>query len=423
MSEIWKHYEQLMAAKIVKSATKDKETDYNIKVPSAGVDDKVETSGYDLVENISHPGQIQVADGLDGIVENGVQQQKVMMDVALRNPRGVIAELMGVLVKAAEYLESDLTDEGIKTADYIDTLLLKLARDVQSSDQVVQLAEEVLSRFSALDFSTFGLGTHKEAKETIRNASLMIKQFEVDAKNAGSNIDSVIQTFAAHIKQVHQAVVKALADTTDWGSDAEEARDAWDNLKLATDAWSANPVKNDNGIGVVNVDERQNLQHEKPKASIPQHNQSGHHYSVEGPEVEYLQKLLGVSVDGKFGDKTLSALVNMARTNEAVRSFLKNSETTSLPSNYAVWTKDDVEKATLALKQNKPAVSSGDGYIRDPYSPDQQKWQVDQETQAKQQLSSKYPEMEVSNNHIYPQGLNGVAFPLSDKWVNYLKSA
>ena len=116
--------------RLLKTADK-KDSDYNTVPDKAGPDMIVDETGWELTE-IAHPDQIQVAESRlnDGIVENGVEQQKAMIDVALRNPRGVLAStLMQTLVKAANTLDSDMTDESIKMAAEIDAVLFKLADD------------------------------------------------------------------------------------------------------------------------------------------------------------------------------------------------------------------------------------------------------------------------------------------------------
>lgn len=128
MSQIFKEYAQIMADKgLVKTADK-KDPDYNVIPDKAGPDTPVENDGWELVE-IAHPDQVQVANSRlnDGIVENIVDAQKIMLDVTIRTPRGVLAEVMQALVKAANVLEDDMTDESLKMAKEIDVMLEKLA--------------------------------------------------------------------------------------------------------------------------------------------------------------------------------------------------------------------------------------------------------------------------------------------------------
>jgi len=130
-SRIFDEYARIMSEKRLLKTADKKDSDYNTVPDKAGPDMIVDETGWELTE-IAHPDQIQVAESRlnDGIVENGVEQQKAMIDVALRNPRGVLAStLMQTLVKAANTLDSDMTDESIKMAAEIDAVLFKLADD------------------------------------------------------------------------------------------------------------------------------------------------------------------------------------------------------------------------------------------------------------------------------------------------------
>lgn len=334
-SRIFDEYAKIMSEKgLVKTADK-KDEDYNIVPDKAGPDTKVEKSGYELVE-IAHPEQIQVAESRlnDGIVENGVERQKVMIDVALRNPRGVIAAVMQTLVKAANALDSEMSEESLKIAKEIDGFLEKLAREALSSEDIFPLVEEVLSRFGALDFTILGFGERKAEKETVYQASRALKKFLSEGKTAGPNITSVIQELAAYVKGNHEKVTAALANTRDWGSDADEAREAWDNLKTVTDQWYQEPEKAPvpaKEMGAPGVASK------KPAAHF-----------LKSDEVGELQQLLGFAggdVDKKFGPKTFGALQSAAKNNSLLAQLMEN-----MPKSYQGWKNENVGEAINRIR-------------------------------------------------------------------------
>lgn len=123
-SKVWEDFEKIMSEKGLSKTADKKDADYNV-VPS-----DMEETGYDLIEQ-AYPEQVQVANSRlnDGIVENANEMQKAMVEVALRNPRGVLAELTQTLVKIANELDEDQNDASIKMASEIDTILLKLSQE------------------------------------------------------------------------------------------------------------------------------------------------------------------------------------------------------------------------------------------------------------------------------------------------------
>lgn len=140
-SRVWDEFVKIAIEKqLVKTAEKKDEA-YNVKIPAAstGSESRVEDNGYDLIENRAHTGQTQVANSQlnDGIVENDVQRQRVMTDVALRNPRGVNAALIRTLVKAATILDAELNDECINMASEVDALIRKLSQAAPENIQNV----------------------------------------------------------------------------------------------------------------------------------------------------------------------------------------------------------------------------------------------------------------------------------------------
>lgn len=161
-SRIFDEYAKIMSEKgLLKTADK-KDSDYNVTPDKAGPDTKVEETGYELVE-IAHPEQVQVAESRlnDGIVENGVEQQKVMIDVALRNPRGVLASsLMRTLVKAATLLDADMNAESIRMASEIDIIIKKLAEQsptfpIKAFNDLVNSAITAAEAIKKFDFEGF----------------------------------------------------------------------------------------------------------------------------------------------------------------------------------------------------------------------------------------------------------------------------
>jgi hypothetical protein len=311
------------------------------KKDKAGPDTKVDKTGYELTE-IAHPEQIQVAESRlnDGIVENGVEQQKAMIDVALRNPRGVLASVMQTLIKVANTLDEELTEDSLKLAAEIDTVISKIAREALSSDDLWPLVEEVLNRFGDLDFSTAGFSSaaNKAAKKVVYQTSLQLKNFLQDAKAAGSGVGELVQNMSAFIRGASGAVKNALENTTDWGSDAEDALEAWDNLKLVTDQWYQEPEKAPAPAAAPT--EQKDVAGKKP--AMPHHN-----YSASGDDVKVLQGLIGATQDGKFGPQTFSALQQAAKNNSLLAQLMEQPET---PKSYQGWTDQLVGEATQRIK-------------------------------------------------------------------------
>lgn len=371
-SRIFDEFARIMSEKgLLKTADK-KDTDYNIIPDKAGPDSKTDKTGYELIE-IAHPAQVQVFESRlqDGIVENGVERQKVMIDVALRNPRGVLASLMKTLVKAATILDLEMSDESIKMASEVDAMIEKLAREALRSEDIIPLVEEVINRFGDLDFSILGFGERKQEKEIVYKAGLALKKFLTNAKTAGQDIGNVIQELASYLKQNHQAVSGALTNTRDWGDDADEAREAWDNLKLVTDQWYQEPAKPE-----ASEQQTPGVANKSPAVVAPIGKPpSAHHYSVFSPEVKELQVLLGfsgVDVDSKFGPATFAALTQKATTNSLLNDLLKGKP--ELAKSYQSWKNADIGLAIQRIQQGntsaekaKTQTSTKQPYETDPH--------------------------------------------------------
>lgn len=363
-SRIFDDYARLMTDKNgsllghVKTAGK-KDEDYNTLPDSAGPDTKIEKDGWELVE-LAHPDQIQVAQSRlnDGIVENGVETQKTMIDVALRNPRGVLASnLIKTLVKAANTLDLEMTDESLKMASEIDVVLKKLAADALSSENIYPLVEEVLNRFGDLDFSTAGYSSEKNkaAKQAIYQTSLVLKKFLQNAKYAGKNIEELIQGLATYIRGADATVKKALQNTTDWGSDDEEALNSWDNLKLVMDEWYQEPVKRPGAESAApGVASKETAHPEAPT----------HHTFLKTTEVGELQDALGLTGgdrDEKFGPHTFGKLEEAAKTNSLLDQALANKS-----KNYADWTNADI--GDVLKRVHDGAVAKRKDQVLTPYT-------------------------------------------------------
>ena len=336
-------------AKIIKVAGKSDES-YNV------VPDGAEETGYDLTE-LAHPDQIQVSNSRlnDGIVESGVEMQKSMIDVALRNPRGVLAELTRTLIKAANVLDADMNADSVKMASEIDGMLEELIKSSElvlspqaGSDvsdrqyaRIKSLASEVLSRFEALDFSTFGYSSDdsKYAQSVIKDAAKKLNQF-VAAGNSGD-----IVPLAQYINQFNKMVTKAMRDSTDWGLDSSQALTAWNNLKADSEEFLA---RGHVPVAPVPPQPGQGQSSKRPMGH------SG--YGISDDRVKELQTLvLANPVDGKFGGITLKAVNDAAKATPALKQYLDANP--KLLASYANWTAQDVAGAINALKSSPSAAA------------------------------------------------------------------
>ncbi len=156
-SRVFDEFAKILANNaLVKTADK-KDQSYNVVPVETSA--PVEETGYELVE-IAHPDQIQVAESRlnDGVVENGVEAQKIMIDVARRNPRGVLAEVMSTLVKVANVLEDEMTEESLKIAKEVDDFLVVLAQQAQPLTTVNTVGEGSTTDVGSGVASGVGLG-------------------------------------------------------------------------------------------------------------------------------------------------------------------------------------------------------------------------------------------------------------------------
>ena len=398
MSNVWKAYEQIMADKIVKTAEKKADTDYDVKVPAAGPDTPVEETGYDLVE-IAHPEQIQVSNSQlnDGIVENGVERQKVMIDVALRNPRGVIAELIDVLVKAANVLD----DEGeYKMAAEVDVFIEKVAQvsapgagytttltpldikrvQVSQLQKFMPAVEEALTRIKDLDWTTFIWGkgdkARQEAKAVVDNAQEHLQSF-LDTSGTDALIASANE-LAQFVHANYDLVLKSMRQSTDWINDQDEAKSAWQYLEGLSKRWLSAIGQPAAATGQPSAITQPSAMtqpgatttHGRPapgamtsrRPSTP--GQGAHNYSVGGPSdptgdklVRELQELLGLSgksLDGKFGPETFAAVQQEASHDVELEYYLNGYP--GLKGSYHGWSPTAVQYAINAIKsyRSKP---------------------------------------------------------------------
>lgn len=400
---------------LIKIADK-KDESYNVvpeKVGPEGFDDK---TGYELTE-LAHPDQIQVAHSQleDGIVENGVERQKIMVDVARRNPRGVLAELMKTLVKAANVLEADLTSESLKMAAEVDALLIVLAQsqvvlnpeaaktlDAIRVTRLKKAATEAISRFNDLDWhelpgqnytgfaSLFmdkkndesgagsGYTDQQYAESVVNSANKKLKEF-LDSKD---DVNIASNKIAQYINQFYKMVNLAIKHSTDLGRDQDEAVVAWAALKTESDEWLArgNEAQKDRAPATEQL--VPGLMSKAPSKLAPTH-----HYFAVGPEVKELQGLIGVSDDGKFGPKTFAALKEAAKNNTLLANFFE--ENPKLDSGYQAWNNSSVGEAILRIRQSdKTTLSKNDELLPSPYTKEYEEGF----RAGKDKLSALYPE-------------------------------
>lgn len=363
-SRIFDEYAKLMSEKgLIKTADK-KDTDYNTVPDKAGPDTKVDETGWELTE-LAHPEQVQVAQSQlnDGIVENGVEQQKAMIDVALRNPRGVLASLMQTLVKAANVLDADMSDEALKLAKEVDDFLFVLA---QQQSQVVLSPEaarsldyrhlgafkaavgEAVNRLNDLDWSNFwetrddenALYGESIVKDALKKLNTFLQSPDADVLNAAHLVSQ-------YINQFYKMVRGAIQKSKDMGKDQNEALMAWDTLKSESDEWlnrgRVTPKSSPElaGPGVAS---------KAPSVS------NRHRWSVHTPEVGQLQDELGfrgADRDEKFGPKTFAALTEAAKTNSLLDQLMQK-----MPKGFDGWDNNGIGMALQRLRDGKASVQA-----------------------------------------------------------------
>lgn len=407
MSQIWQAYEKAMADKIVKTAEKKGDEDYNIVPPSAGPDTKVDETGYELTE-IAHPEQVQVALSQlnDGIVENGVEQQKAMIDVALRNPRGVIAEVIQTLVKVA----NELDEAGdYKMAAEVDGMIEKIGQELPGP------AQDQLQYSGSGRVPSFAGGDIYKAFEDAADG--------LDSLNLSGGIETRIKSVIDGLKRLSQLqnqadpnqpdqliqwtmlginFVKAQKATVDMalktsrssffhplGGIVAEAEYKWNNLIVAANEWlNANrdavekvkaqqadeykkqhpetqPVSSTTPAPATQGD-KGDMRRDRPGATplparrevakdAPMSSGGGKHgYSVKDPLVGELQQLLrqdghDIAVDNKFGHDTHMAIVDSSQNNSDLASMLHYNP--RLAQGWQGWDAAHVEEAINAIKR------------------------------------------------------------------------
>lgn len=361
-SRMFDEYAKLMTEKGLFKTADKKDPDYNTVPDKAGPDTQVEETGWELTE-IAHPEQVQVADSRlnDGIVENGVEQQKVMIDVALRNPRGVLASLMQTLVKAANVLEADMTDESLKLAKEVDDFLFVLAQqsqvalgpeagrkvDLHRLPRLRETANYALERLNALDFSTFGFGGDEYAEKIVKEA---IQKLQAFIQLPEESAVAAANPLAQYVNEFYKMIRTNIQKSTDWGRDQKRAVEAWDSLKAEADEWlmRAHPAE----APVHPELAAPGVASKAPgAASAP----SGRHFSVKSTEVGQLQDALGISGpdrDEKFGPKTFAALAEAAKTNSLLNQLMDK-----MPKTYEGWNNSGIGMALQRIQDGKASAA------------------------------------------------------------------
>lgn len=420
-SRVFDEYAAILSKKDMVKTAADKEKDYNVTIPSAGSDTKVDDTGYSLTE-IAHPEQVQVANSLlnDGIVENGVEVQKVMTDVARRNPRGVLAELMQALVKIANALEADMTPTSFKLAKEVDDFLVSLAQQSQvvlgpeaalqaelhRLPRFIEAAKEALNRFGDLDWSVLGFGDSESryGEKIVNNAIKKLQMFD-EKPNV-----SAAKELSQYVNQFYKMIQNAISKSKDWGSDQKEALVAWDNLKAEGDEWIPQGILPHS----TNVSERSSVHAPEQQSSgvaskTPPMSVNTKHTYLTDPQVGELQELLGnVKVDDKFGPKTFAAVMEAAQSNYNLQEYLHGASTYA--KSYTAWDLPAVEHAILAIKQfnqtkapqqNSSSKTPKNDGVLDPYTQDYEAgWNASGGQKAYDRLD-KNKFVDKNTGHIY----------------------
>lgn len=365
MSEVWKQFEKIMSEKsLVKTADK-KDESYGVVPDKSGPDGFSEETGYELTE-IAHPEQVQVANSRlnDGIVENGVERQKVMVDVALRNPRGVLAELMKTLVKAANKLEDDMTDDSLKMASEVDSLLEKLAQQnlynpTSQFDDLFDAAQQTIKAFEDIAWTglVFRAGS-EEAQEKIEKVTSQLKRYVGMAKRLEpSKKQEWAQQVAAVVRANARDISTALKEAHQSGffltSPVKQTR-AWNDLVAQSEnveAIGSQPAKTEVSPEAGGHASFTTIPKVQPQGNAPSKTPGkGHGYSVSGPHVQELQELIGADPDGKLGPQTFAKLMEAQNEMPELKEYIESAP--QALSNFKAWTENAVEHAILAIKQH-----------------------------------------------------------------------
>lgn len=393
-SSVWKEYEKIMTANTLLKTAADKEKDYNTVAPSAGEGSLTEETGYELIE-IAHPNQIQVATSQlgDGIVENGVEQQKAMIDVALRNPRGVLAELMAVLVKAANVLEDDMKPENIKVIAEIDGLLEKIAQEsFYSADtqfaELLQTASTAVKSFEEIAWSSMLFRAGSEvAEKKIEAITSTLKRFVGVAKNVvkpeqkkqwSQQLSAIVnansQEISEALKEAHQSgffLTAPVKQFRAWSDLVAQAGGVPNNSGATTMSISGPAPSGLEPINKTLLDRDQMPSDQtdtlrtprttivpkvQPEAKTQHAPAAIHQYKAYGPEVKELQTLVGADVDGKFGPKTFDAVMEAARKYPDLKAMIwggPNDVATELARDWKEWDLSSVQQALAAIKRDQ----------------------------------------------------------------------
>jgi hypothetical protein len=374
-SRVFDEYAKIMSDKGLVKAADKKDEDYNIVPDKAGPDTKVDKSGYELVE-IAHPEQIQVAESRlnDGIVENGVEQQKAMMDVALRNPRGVLAAvLMKTLVKAANTLDKEMSNESIRMATEIDSLITKLAQqNFYSADAEFETMKAalggIIDTFPNLNYGFFGMGG-KDTKAAIDRFTSEVRRYANMAKGVQApQKKQWTAEAAAFIRANEKRMSEFLADAKDdvafvGTSHKDAAMRAWNDAVATANGVAAIEDKPQPAAQPASEQHKQNFQtipkEQSGAASKAPH--AAHNYSVYTPEVKELQGLLGVTQDSKFGPNTFAALSAAAKNNSLLAQLMD-----SMPKGYQGWKNENIGEAVNRLKTGKASAEQAQSPQKQP---------------------------------------------------------
>lgn len=417
-SIVFNEFAKILSKKdLIKTAEK-KDPDYNVTITSIGEDTKTDHTGAELIE-IAHPDQIFVCDSQlnDGIVENSFEKQKIMVDIARRNPRGVLAELINVLVKSANILDNDMTSESLKMASEVDNYIFKLGQSlgpVLNSEDFKSAIISVLDKFNDLDWSTLGYSTENNStgKKVINEVESKLRKFLFDAKNAGRGVTKLIYSFIPYIKMSNKMVIDAISKSTDWGKDGDDARIAWEDLYNLSDSWGQEPKPKDVGYSEQEKPVELNSPGMASKLPITEIHKS---YPLVGPEVEKLQSILGVKADGKFGPETFNAIMHYP--NERLQKFL-SLNTEDLSKGYKNWQLFHIEQVIAMINDKKSNTKQPE---KDPYD---MMPPLPQEQNAIDELKSLFPKVMAQGGRIYPFGILGSAqkynYPINQKSIQQL---
>jgi hypothetical protein len=453
-SRVWTEFEKIISkGDINKIASNKTNISYNVIPPKAGNDTPVETSGFDLIE-IAHPEQMQVANSQlnDGIVENSLEQHKIMLDIARRNSRGVFAELLGILVKAANVLDSNMTNDSLQMAKTVDELIEKIAQDNFFSPDsqfsaLLNTAQKVVKEFGSLDWSRikviFSIGEHTEEKELVEKVRAQLNNYVSQAREIVDQAQKTkwSQVVAAIVKSYGDSVTKALVSArtgTFFITEAKAAREAWMDLLAIANSIQTPENKPTQTQVPGAVMEGQKQYTAPPSTTIPKikpetsHTQTTtHHYSVKSPEVGELQELLGVNKDDKFGKDTWGALMVEAENDPNLKEYLQTSPVYA--QGYQHWDQKAVEHVVNTIKQFRQTQEVDSNYMnsqsvnKPEETQTQEPFEMMEEQPAVTRLKGLYPNVAVYENRVYPYGIGDGSssypgYPLNERWLKYLES-